>query len=156
MESRLTVVAATIALVVVDAITTNAVGQPIEFPPVLSSESNEVSVSLQLGRYLFEGPNGLRQFTKTYNGIMGGPTIRVKPGDTLKITLTNSLDDLYDTSSLHNMYRDFDVTNMHTHGLHVAGVAPGDSVFTEVHPGSTYTYTYEIPSNHMGEQRPDS
>jgi hypothetical protein len=132
-------------------ITTNAVGQPIEFPPVLSSNSNEVAVSLELARYLFEGPDSLKQYTRTYNGMMGGPTIRIKPGDTLKITMTNNLEDLYDTSALHNVYRDFDVTNMHTHGLHVPGVAPGDSVFTEVHPGETYTYTYEIPSNHMGE-----
>ena len=46
-----------------------------------------------------------------------GPTITVKPGDTLRVSLKNSLAaERFDTSSLHNQYRDFDTTNMHTHG----------------------------------------
>ena len=41
-------------------------------------------------------------------------------------------------------------SNLHTHGLHIDGMAPGDSIFTEIDAQTSYTYTYNIPSNHMG------
>jgi len=82
---------------------------------------------------------------------MPGGTIRVQPGDTLEVTLVNSLAaEAFETEGLHNQYKDIDATNLHTHGLHINGVAPGDSIFTVVEPGATYTYTYEIPVDHMG------
>jgi len=75
----------------------------------------------------------------------------VKAGDTLTVTLRNKLPVAgFDTSSLHNQYRTLDVTNIHTHGLHISGEAPGDSIFTEVAAGESYTYTYKLPTNHMG------
>ena len=75
----------------------------------------------------------------------------MKPGDTLVVTLSNTLPaELFDTASLHNEFRDFDVTNLHTHGLHIGSVAPADDIFLEVGPGQSYTYTYNIPSDHMG------
>ena len=37
-----------------------------------------------------------------------------------------------------------------THGLHVSSVAPADDIFIEVGPGQSQTYTYSIPTNHMG------
>jgi FtsP/CotA-like multicopper oxidase with cupredoxin domain len=40
---------------------------------------------LTLSRYLYNGPNGLQQWTRAYNNELSGPTIRVKPGDTLHI-----------------------------------------------------------------------
>lgn len=46
--------------------------------------------------------------------------------------------------------RDFDTTNLHTHGLHISGEAPGDDIFTVVEPGASYSYTYHIPDDHMG------
>ena len=62
--------------------------------------------------------------------------IKVKAGDTLSVTLANNLPAAgFDTSSLHNEYRSLDVTNIHTHGLHISGEAPGDSIFTEVAAG---------------------
>jgi FtsP/CotA-like multicopper oxidase with cupredoxin domain len=36
------------------------------------------------------------------------------------------------------------------HGLHISGVGVGDNVFTSIHPGESLTYTYDVPSNHMG------
>ena len=33
----------------------------------LHSDSTEVAVSLELARYLFEGPEGLKQYTRTHN-----------------------------------------------------------------------------------------
>ena len=101
--------------------------------------------------YTYTGPNGVVQRTRTYNGDMAGPTIRIKPGDTLTVTLTNNLPaEPVSTDSLHNQFRAISVTNLHTHGLHISGEAPGDSIFTEVAASSAYTYTYVIPSDHMG------
>jgi len=134
------------------AIDTSTIGAPIEYQTVTQTASgaNSLSVSLNISVYVYNGP-AVVQNTRGYNGELTGPTIRVNPGDTLTITLTNSLSqEGFDTGSLHNQYRQFDVTNLHTHGLHVSGEAPGDSIFTEVQPGARNTYTYTIPPDHMG------
>ena len=93
----------------------------------------------------------LRPRLGSYNGAYGGPTIRIKPGDTLTVAFTNNLAaELHDTSGIHNQFRDFDRTNLHTHGLHVSSASPGDDIFIEVGPGETFPYSYSIPTNHMG------
>ena len=72
-------------------------------------------------------------------------------GDTLTLTFVNNLPAAgFDTSSLHNEFRDISKSNLHTHGLHISGEAPGDSIFTEIDAQASYSYTYSIPSNHMG------
>ena len=99
-------------------IVTDVVGAPLEHPAVHSSTSSDVSVALTLSRYLYRGANGLQQYTRSFNGELCGPTIRVKPGDTLRIVLTNALAaEAHDTSSLHNNFKEFDTTNVHTHGV---------------------------------------
>ena len=133
------------------SIVTDVIGAPLQYPAEFSSTSTQFTATLTLQRYLYNGPNGLQQYTRSFNGDLAGPTIRVKPGDTFHIQLTNSLTaEAFDTASLHNNFKDFDTTNIHTHGLHIHGNTPGDSIFTEVGPSSTYTYTYNVPANHMG------
>ncbi|KAL1519183.1 hypothetical protein AB1Y20_003443 [Prymnesium parvum] len=133
------------------AIVTDVIGAALEQPTSFSSTQTEFTVSLTLQRYLYTGPNNLQQYTRAFNNELTGPTIRIKPGDTLHIELTNGLSaEAFDTSGLHNNFKDFDTTNLHTHGLHIHGTAPGDSIFTVVNPGQKYTYTYQIPSNHEG------
>lgn len=133
------------------AIVTDVIGSPFEQPVVHQSENSEFTVILSLSRYQYSGPSGLSIWTRSFNDEIAGPTIRIKPGDTFHIQLTNNLEsEAFDTAFLHNVFKDFDVTNVHTHGLHIHGEAPGDDVFTAVSPGQTYTYTYEVPSNHMG------
>eukprot|EP01084_Bolivina_argentea_P106786 191010_1 len=58
-----------------------------------------------------------------------GPTIHAKPGDTINVTLVNDLigvgrlDNIlynfYSSNTTTEAYKDPDVTNLHTHGLHV-------------------------------------
>ena len=61
-----------------------------------------------------------------YNGDIVGPTIRVTPGQTFTVTVVNNLPAPgFDTSALHNQFKTFDITNLHTHGLHVSSEAPG-------------------------------
>ena len=90
-----------------------------------------------------------------YEGVCSvpGPTLRVFPGDTVVLTLVNNLLDVepeQETSDGEglNAMRQANITNMHTHGLHVDPSA--DNVIIGVAPGGgSKTYTYEIPANHL-------
>jgi FtsP/CotA-like multicopper oxidase with cupredoxin domain len=55
-----------------------------------------------------------------------------------------------DVRGTQNQLRDPTVTNLHTHGLHVSGMGPGDDVFAVIEPGDTGIYTYTIPCDHSG------
>lgn len=68
-----------------------------------------------------------------YNGTSPGPTLRLRPGDTLRINLANRLDE---------------PTNLHVHGLHVSPEGNGDNVFIEIAPGETFGYEYQLPDDH--------
>jgi len=128
------------------AVDTTSTGAPIEYPAVQSG----TSFALTMDEYTYVGP-AVTQNTRAYNGDIVGPTLRVQPGSTITLTLTNNLaPEGFNTAALHNEFRQISVTNLHTHGLHIDGNAPGDSIFTEVAAGQAYTYTYVIPENHMG------
>ncbi len=68
-----------------------------------------------------------------YNTTTPGPTLRVAPGDLLRIRLTNHLDV---------------PTNLHTHGLHVSPQGNGDNPFLSIAAGSAFDYSYRIPADH--------
>ena len=139
-----------LAVLQVAAIDTETIGAPIEFPAVVTGSGGTVSTTLTLAEYTYAGP-GVSQRTRVYNGGLPGPTIRVSAGDTLAINVVNNLPAAaFSTNSLHNEYKSFDVTNLHTHGLHVDSIAPGDSVFIEVAAQSSHAYSYSIPTYHQG------
>ena len=104
--------------------------------------------------------------TRSINGKIPGEVIRVRPGDILRVNFINRLqnntykllrdavDDIDCTQT--NCTRQFtpyehpNSTNLHTHGLHVSPKQPSDDVLhTVIPPGGRYTYTYQIPKNHM-------
>ena len=128
------------------AIDTVSIGAAIEYPV----EDSSLAATLTLAEATYSGP-GVEQRTRLYNGKLPGPTIRVSAGDTFTITVVNNLPAPgFSTASVHNEFRTFDVTNLHTHGLHVSSAAPGDDIFTEVASSETNVYTYTLPANHMG------
>ena len=91
--------------------------------------------------------------TMYVNGKSPGPTLRVRAGDTLKILLQNNLPaEVVETASIKEGQHDYDVVNLHTHGLHVSPLAPGDEIVkTKVKPGGPgHQYIYNIPDDHMG------
>jgi FtsP/CotA-like multicopper oxidase with cupredoxin domain len=49
-----------------------------------------------------------------------------------------------------NVLRHPNTTNIHTHGLHVSSMAPGDDPFQIIAPGSELTSHFQIPAYHMG------
>ena len=81
-------------------------------PPVLRSVDGRLDVALEANF----GPailGGREVTTFTYNGMLPGPTLRLKAGETLHVKLTNLA---------------HEATNLHTHGLHVSPSANSDNV----------------------------
>jgi FtsP/CotA-like multicopper oxidase with cupredoxin domain len=68
-----------------------------------------------------------------YNGTSPGPTLLVRPGDTLRVRLTNHI---------------AQPTNLHTHGLHVSPHSNGDNPFVTIGSGDSFDYAIAIPANH--------
>jgi len=81
-----------------------------------------------------------------------GPTILVKPGQTLEITLKNNLTwPSPECGRLNLGFCRVNTTNLHTHGLHVSPeYSVGDDVFVHVMPGEEHTYRIDVPTFHMG------
>src|SRR2546427_2350944 len=79
---------------------------------------------------------------RSYNGALVGPTIRVHPGDTLYVTLTNNLpkDDPSCPADIqdHDLPNCFNSTNLHTHGLHVSPAGNSDNVLLSIPPGTVF------------------
>ncbi len=107
-------------------------GAPFAQPHELASAGGRLDVELVAAP--LNVPFGDRKrFAYTYNGTTPGPTLRIRPGDVLSITLVNRLGE---------------TTNLHTHGLHVSPSGHADNVFVAVADGERRTYTYEIPHDH--------
>lgn len=107
-------------------------GGELTQPSDLRSEGGRLEVRLDAGpgRIPLAGQQAL---ALVYNGGIPGPTLRLRPGDVLKVRLVNNLDR---------------PTNLHVHGLHVSPQGNGDNVFVSVDPGSTFDYEYRLPADH--------
>jgi FtsP/CotA-like multicopper oxidase with cupredoxin domain len=70
----------------------------------------------------------------SYNGQIPAPRLEARPGDTVRIRLTNQLAEL---------------TNLHYHGLHVPSTGNADNIFLSVPPGENLTYEFTLPKNHL-------
>jgi hypothetical protein len=97
--------------------------------------------------------NGDTLTTRAYgqggNFSIPGPTIRMTPGQTYVLTFKNTLP-YAEPSPVHNDLKDPDITNLHTHGLHVSGETPADDVTRLINGGFCGDYVYEVPADHMG------
>ncbi len=83
----------------------------------------------------------------TYNGCYGGPTIRVKNTDRLLIRFRNSLPR---SPALNMLGHERDVTNIHTHGLHVSPLGKSDNVHLQFSPGQEFLYEYDLSKQAPG------
>lgn len=107
-------------------------GEDLAEPQVLRS----VNGALRLRLKATEGPAQIagRQATAlTYNGGLPGPTWIVRPGDLVKVSVENQLEE---------------PTNLHVHGLHVSPNGTSDNVFVSIDPGSSFDYEYQLPEDH--------
>jgi FtsP/CotA-like multicopper oxidase with cupredoxin domain len=110
----------------------SAAVEPLVNPPEFRSANGELRVTLEarktrvkLGKFEINAA--------TYNGVYGGPVLRVRPGDVLHVRLVNKLDQ---------------ATNIHFHGLSVTPQGRGDNSMKMIMPGETWDYEVPIPANH--------
>ena len=107
-------------------------GRAFAEPPELRSANGLLQVELDVARgsVLIGGHTAS---ALSFNGGIPGPTLRLKAGDRLGVTLHNGLDD---------------PTNLHVHGLHVSPEGNGDNPFVMIEPGESFDYEYLLPADH--------
>jgi FtsP/CotA-like multicopper oxidase with cupredoxin domain len=112
-----------------------------------------VEVTLRIGAARFAGEYSawVRAYVDEYgNPYFPGPVIRFRRGDLVRIKLINMLDGEIYGNNGHNEFSHPNVTNLHTHGLHISSLIPADNVLIKIYPGEEYNYGYEIPHDHLG------
>lgn len=87
------------------------------------------------------------------------PTITMRPGQTVRISLANNLFETKDGKRVPaekcktpdggvNVPHCFNETNLHAHGLWVSPSGNSDNVLISINPGVTFDYEYNVPSDH--------
>ena len=110
-------------------------------PPELRAENHVLSLTLHAGL----SPEGKNSFF--FDGRPAAPTLRVSPGDQLRITYINDLPAKPSESCA--ITPCMDMTNLHFHGLGVSPMSPQDDVFDMMAmPGQTLNYVVDIPKDH--------
>jgi FtsP/CotA-like multicopper oxidase with cupredoxin domain len=101
-------------------------------------------------QYAYKDIGGYRLFVRTYEGTIPGPTLRVKPGDVLRIKLINDLPPNRDPAPvIHSLPHQFNTTNFHSHGLHVSPSGISDNAMRIMEPGKSYDIEIAIPDDHV-------
>ena len=136
----------------------NVVTDPVLFQwthhPVTANNADEYwSGTLEMGEATFE-INGETLTTRAYRQATGaysipGPTIVMEPGKKYVLRFKNTLP-YQPLVEEHNVFKDPNVTNVHTHGVHISGETPADDVTRFFEGGFGGDYVYEIPEDHMG------
>ena len=124
---------------------------PPEFvqPPLRSAGAGGVLDTSLVTKFASNSVDGKTINTRTYEGIIGGPTLRCRPGQTLRIRIDNQFPANTDPLPANvNIPHHFNTTNLHTHGLHVSPAGNSDNIFIEIDPGQSFQYEYRIPADH--------
>src|SRR5882757_3219011 len=125
-----------------------AMDQPLVDPEVRRSANGVLSTTLRIA-YTYRQIGGVRLYVRSYEGTSPGPTLRMKPGETLRIKMINDLppnrDGLpADISAPHQ----FNNTNFHFHGAHASPSGIADNVMRSMAPGRAYEIEIKLPNDH--------
>ncbi|MCO4760820.1 MAG: multicopper oxidase domain-containing protein [Myxococcales bacterium] len=114
--------------------------------PYYSGTMEMGEASLSIGGYSLT-TRAYRQAGGQYS--IPGPTLKMKPGEKYVLSFHNTLP--YEMPSPeHNVYKDPNISNIHTHGLHISGQSPGDDVTRSFEGGYGGDFVYDMPADHMG------
>lgn len=80
--------------------------------------------------YAWTVNTGLASNSQTSGDFFPGPTLKVNPGETLRIRLQNDL---------------AEPTNFHTHGLEISPLGNSDNIILNIGPGQQNVFEYQIP-----------
>lgn len=106
-------------------------GQPLNQPEVVASGAGVLDVTLTAAPGVRLAGHDTSAWG--FNGTSPGPTLRLRPGDLLRVRLVNRLEQ---------------PTNLHTHGLHVSPDGNGDNPFVTIDPGGGFDYAIRVPADH--------
>ncbi len=89
--------------------------------------------------------------TRTFNGTVPGPTLRLRAGQRLDLELVNSLP--HEHEHEHggagvNFPHNLNSWNFHLHGLHVDPTGAADNVLRELRPQTRARVDLEVPTDH--------
>jgi FtsP/CotA-like multicopper oxidase with cupredoxin domain len=117
-------------------------------PEVRASVGGLLETTLNV-RYAYRNAGGYQLYLRTYEGTSPGPTLRVQPGDTIRIRLVNDLPPNRDVEPANlNHPHHFNATNFHFHGSHVSPMGISDNVLREMEPGQSYDVEIVLPADH--------
>lgn len=136
--------------------------QPFQNPPDLRAVGGSLASDLVVQ---YTDPKttsiaGCPVTLRTYNGQLVGPTLRIKPGDTLDLAFKNRLPVESPDQVAHQVHQQmaqahlgtsphsYNTTNLHTHGLHVSPTGNSDNVLLAIPPQSQFPYEIRVPLNH--------
>jgi FtsP/CotA-like multicopper oxidase with cupredoxin domain len=137
---------------------TNVIGEPPQFqwtyhPASADNPQPYYSGTLELGQATFT-IGGQTLTTRAYRQAgtaytIPGPTLEMTPGNKYVLRFHNTLP-YQPASTAHNAFKDPNVSNVHTHGLHISGESPSDDVTRFFEGGYGGDFVYDIPADHMG------
>ena len=105
--------------------------RPYSPPPVIRSVNGVLATTFTVRPKTFDVA-GKRVRGLTYQGGFMGPTLRVRPGDTVRIHLRNELGE---------------PTNLHSHGMYVSPIGISDNVLRTMKAHSNNDFVLKLPRN---------
>ena len=117
-------------------------------PEERRSVDGELATDLHV-QYTYADIGGYRLSLRSYEGAIPGPTLRVQPGDLLRVRLSNDLPPNRTEMPLNtDLPHHFNTTNVHFHGMHVSPSGDADNIFRRMEPGRSYDIAIDIPDDH--------
>jgi FtsP/CotA-like multicopper oxidase with cupredoxin domain len=120
---------------------------PFLEPEVRESRDGLLDTSLHV-RFADNEIAGRPIHSRTFEGKLTGPTLKFRPGDTVRVLYVNELPPEPDGAHATGRHG-INPTNLHTHGLWVSPAGNSDNVLYELVPGRRFQHEYLVPREHV-------